>query len=86
MNNERFSISRDKYQWILTEHTKGIGKKGQDIVTSSDSYYPKLEQVMRASIDKGFYTDEEYTALEILKVLKRIDDRLAQICKNLIGE
>ena len=84
MKNNRFKISKDKHQWILTEYKKGTGRKDQPIITSSDTYYPKLEQVMRAIIDRELGCCGE--ALDILKALKRIDDRLPDICRELIGE
>lgn len=50
--NERFSIERDKYQWVLVEHKNGTSKKGEAIKTEARSYYPKLEQICNEIVER----------------------------------
>jgi len=42
--NDKFSVERDKYQWLLTESKDGIGKDKQPIVTTRTTYHGTLKQ------------------------------------------
>ena len=42
--NDKFSVERDKYQWLLIESKDGIGKNEQPIVTTRTTYHGTLKQ------------------------------------------
>jgi len=42
--NDKFSIERDKYQWLLIESKDGLSKKQEPIVTTRVTYHGTLKQ------------------------------------------
>ena len=52
--NERFSIDRDKYQWILDDYgTPRYNEKTGNLVRSANrTYYGSLEQVANKILDR----------------------------------
>jgi len=54
--SDKYSIERDKYQWVLTELSEGKDKDGNPKMKSKDSYHSTLEQV------SGYVTDNIATS------------------------
>lgn len=44
---DRYRLKRDKYQWILTRLRHGENKKGEPVVTTSNTYHATLDQVAK---------------------------------------
>lgn len=49
--SERYELTKDKYQWILTEWTDGEDKDGNPKRKSNNSYHSTLQQVASYVVD-----------------------------------
>lgn len=67
--DDKYSIRRDQYQWILEEKTKtGLapgGKKPKNEFSVRQTYHPTIEKVLRAVLDRK--CGEKTTLGEILE-------------------
>lgn len=64
---DQFSLSKDKYQWILTRHWIGEAKKDKSPVEcSKDSYHPNLESVARHMLEHHCESAEDVQELAAL--------------------
>jgi hypothetical protein len=62
--NERFYITRDPYNWTLTEIRDGESRDGQPIKTERNTYYAKLSHALQVAIDRtAGYTDGSPAAI-----------------------
>lgn len=54
--NDNFEITSDKYQWILTQWSDGIGKKGENkgkpIRVKRESYYGRVDQACNEIVNR----------------------------------
>ena len=48
----KYRITSDKYQWILQEKRIGHDKNGAEKIHWDNAYYPRLEQVCMAVLDR----------------------------------
>ena len=71
--NDDFEMRRDKYQWILTHWTDGVGKKGDNkgkpIRVKRETYHPNIDQVCREVLDRELGKCE--TLADIPKYLEK---------------
>ena len=72
--NDKFSVERDKYQWLLHESKDGIGKDKQPIVTTRTTYHGTLKQCCNEIAERMMGECESVT--EILKALDSFDRAL----------
>lgn len=54
--NDDYDIKRDKFQWILTHWTDGVGKagdnKGKPIRVKRESFHASVTQICREILDR----------------------------------
>ena len=84
--NERWSLRRDRYQWILTEHVPGMsrpkdGSEPQPITTSRESYHGTLEQAMRWCLDRSL--DGCESAADLLACIEAAKSELCECCARM---
>jgi hypothetical protein len=48
----KYRLTSDKYQWILSEKRIGHDKNGVEKIQWDKTYYPRLEQVCMAILDR----------------------------------
>lgn len=63
--NERFSLQRDRYQWIVHEYRPSKNPRtGEDTLSHNKSYFPKFEQACNHILEN---TAEGVEVLEDMK-------------------
>ena len=67
--NDRFSLTSDKYQWILIERYEGKDKDGNPKQNERQYYYPNLKQVANKLLDIDCKEYESFQ--ELLDMLER---------------
>lgn len=76
----KYVITKDKYQYVLTENKEGTSKDGNPIITSKNSYYASLQQI--ASKILFDYPSEAEKLIEIenvfLECARRIEIALKE--------
>ncbi len=82
--NDRFSLRRDKYQWILTEYKTGIARvgknKGQTVTTKHEQYFPWLDQAIRRVAELDCQNATTLSAIE--DAYKSAGERLAELAQG----
>ena len=53
MISESYSISRDRVQWILTEHYKAKDKDKNEVIRTRNTYHSSLGQVANFLVDNN---------------------------------
>ena len=53
MISESYSISRDRVQWILTEHYTGKKTDGSDVERTRNTYHSNLKQIANYLVDNN---------------------------------
>ena len=53
MISESYSISRDRVQWILTEHYKAKDKDKNDVIRTRNTYHSSLGQIANFLVDNN---------------------------------
>ena len=53
MISESYSISRDRVQWILTEHYKGKDKDKNEVIRTRNTYHSNLKQIANYLVDSN---------------------------------
>lgn len=48
----KYRLTNDKYQWILSEKRVGRDKNGSEKIQWDKTYYPRLENVCMAILDR----------------------------------
>ncbi len=51
MISENYSISRDRVQWILTEHYKAKDKDENEVIRTRNTYHSNLKQIANHLVD-----------------------------------
>lgn len=78
--NDRFAFERDKWCWTLHEYKKGVNKKTkEEVETVYDTYYPTLEQVCKAIIDRT--AGDAQDAKDLRRVIRNVADELGVLIK-----
>jgi len=70
----KYVITKDKYQYVLTENKEGTSKDGNPIITSKDSYHASLQQI--ASKILFDYPSEAAKLIEIENVFLECASRI----------
>ena len=69
--NDRFSIERDQYNWLLHEWRDGQDKDGNPKKQKSTTYHATIQQVFNAVLDRSAGRCESIEELrDLLKSLK----------------
>ena len=50
--NDKFSVERDKYQWLLHESKDGLSKKQEPIATTRTTYHGTLKQCCNEIVER----------------------------------
>ncbi len=50
--NDKYTVTSDKYQWILTETYEGKSKDGDAKAQTRQTYHGTLEQVLNVILDR----------------------------------
>ena len=53
MISESYSISRDRVQWILTEHYKAHDKDKNEVIRTRNTYHSNLKQIASHLVDNN---------------------------------
>jgi len=69
---DRFGLTKDKYQWILTHFYVGKDRKGNDKEQSKDTYHGNLDQVSNYILNT---LSEKCETLEELKELYTVQSQ-----------
>ncbi len=79
--NDKFSVERDKYQWLLIESKDGLSKKQEPIVTTRTTYHGTLKQCCNEIAERMMGECESVQGIETLleSIETIIDDVLAKI-------
>lgn len=79
--NDKFSVERDKYQWLLIESKDGLSKKQEPIVTTRTTYHGTLKQCCKEIAERMMGECESVQGIEALleSFETIIDDVLAKI-------
>lgn len=81
--NDRFSIEKDPYCWVLYETKKGKSRKtGKEAVSQKSTYHANIPQICEAILSKS---GGEYKTIEDLKDLfENAVERLTETIQNKI--
>ena len=78
--DEKYSVSTDKYNWIITEIYMGKDKGGNDKEQTRDHFFPSLSWCVNWLINNN--CKEAKTLQEIKLELKKAQD----ICKEVLSK
>lgn len=53
MISENHSLSKDRVQWILTEHYSAKDKDGNNVIKTRNSYHSNLRQIANYMVDNN---------------------------------
>ena len=74
--NDDFEFYSDRHQWILTQFRDGTSKEGDAIRVKSETFYPNLQQVCGAIIDRSCGECEDLQS--IINLLENAKDVLKE--------
>lgn len=79
---DRYSLDKDKYQWILVESITFKDKDGNDKVRTENSYHSTLVQVAHYLVDNN----EFYNLSDYINTANSIKADIEQLLKEIIDE
>ena len=78
--DDKFSIRRDRYQWILTQTYEGKDRKGNPKKQSRENYFGKIDQV--ASYINNVLGEKCETLDELIELYTLQNHKLAELIKG----
>lgn len=81
---DRWSVYRDKYQWVLVDTYAGKDKDGNAKDHTRETYHPWLDYAMRSAADRDCEGAGVFSDIE--KAYKNIQDSLASRSREVEGD
>ena len=78
MNIGRFTITSDKFQWILTEAYDGKDRKGNPKVQTRETYHATLEQCCMAIVQREAKLVDDVAG--VINAITAAAERIAEAC------
>lgn len=76
MISENYSLSRDRWNWILTEHYTSEDKDGKDKESTRKSYHSSLGQVANYVMNNGDCVDLDAYIMQAENIRNQIEGLL----------
>lgn len=79
MISENYSLSRDRWNWILTEHYTSKDKDDNDKENTRKSYHASLQQVANYVMNNGDFVDLDEYIMQAEKMRSEIEGLLKAV-------
>ena len=75
--NDNYSVTSDRYQWVLTEYRKGHDKDGNDKTHTKQTYHRTLEQVAKYVCEQSIKPCESF--VDMMNTYRSTGETIAKL-------